>query len=53
MTDLDVRPPTATQPVDDETWGPDLLDRIAAERMRDELDDIAYYRKAGWPAGGS
>lgn len=35
---------------DDEPTG---LDRIAADRMRDELDDIAWCNRNGWPAGGA
>lgn len=33
---------------DDELTG---LDRMAAERYQDELDDIAWCNRNGWPAG--
>lgn len=32
--------------------GPTGLDRIAADRMQDELDDMRWCNRYGWPAGG-
>lgn len=33
--------------------GPTGLDRIAAARLRAELEDIAWNNRHGWPAGGA
>jgi hypothetical protein len=33
--------------------GRDIFERARVELERDEAADMAYYRVAGWPAGGS
>lgn len=51
MPDLDTLDMADADLDDDE--GPTGLDRIAADRIADELDDIAWCRRGGWPAGGA